>query len=197
MPTIFEDDFNSYSNGELVGQGGWLEEQRKEKVIVQGTTVKEGAKAVEITSGAPGNVSVYKDGALTATGKITIYFRSPNVGVTDFILNLREGGSNKIYIAAWADGNLKYYDGSAWQIIDPYSANIWYSIEIEWRISDHKARYRLEGGSWTGWDFTNLSWSSGVDRVWIQASAGNPCFFDYIAQDPYVPPAGFSKGSIF
>ena len=69
MATIFEDNFNSYNDGNLNGQGGWSGHTGFQ---VQGTVVKEGAKGM-IADMASGQdwAWITKIGTARADGRIT------------------------------------------------------------------------------------------------------------------------------
>ena len=194
MATIFEDDFNSYDDGDLNGQGDWSANAIWD---VQGTIVKEGAKAVKATNGNWYEMS--KDGTARTDGRITFYVRAAQ---TDAHLNclLRQVGAADFAMSLYfnGDGNIQYKDDVGYHTIQAYSADQWYEVEVEWRSSDHKLRYRIDEGDWTDWKATWLNWTTGFDRVWITQYGTGTFYVDYIAENPYAPPAaGRSYGYIF
>lgn len=189
MATIFEDDFNSYDDGDLDGQGGWVRNATYGVLNVQGTTVKEGAKAV--ANAAATYAEYRKSGDNIATGRITFYFRVTSNGSIHFRVN--ESGTGKIFIQVLkGSGKIQYWNGSAYVDIQAIAYDTWICVEIEWRSSDHKARYRIDEGEWTGWDSCVGSWTAlnGI-AIWHYAGVSTPAnvtFFDYIAEYPYAPP---------
>jgi len=195
MATIFEDDFNSYTDGDLNGQGGWSGDTAYD---VQGTIVKEGAKAVEC--GSVVNVGIYKDGTPRNDGRITAYLRRNTNSSGRSYLTIKEGTTICANVRFMDDGNLQVHRNGAWETYLAYSADIWYCIEIEWRSSDHKVRYRVNGGAWTDWGTATNEWVTGLDRVrfdvWDQ-SAGDVGYWDYVAEYPMPPVVGRSFGYIF
>jgi hypothetical protein len=194
MPTIFEDNFNSYNDGDLNGQGGWSKLQGTGTINVQGTIVKEGAKAVSTANTT--NAEYIKDGASPVPdGRIVVYVYPKATNGQEFYFYLKTtAGTNVIATYFANNGKVKYYSGD-WVEYGPYIANAWNCWEIEWRSSDGKARYRLNGGAWTNW-VPRLS-TAYPQRVWVQGWYSGENIFDYIAEYPYVPPAGRSYGYIF
>jgi len=198
MATIFEDDFNSYENGDLVGQGGWLHRAYDTGVIdVQDSVVFEGAKAI-----SAGNTTKYervkKQGTAQADGKITVYMRHTHNDIKT-IFQVMEGETICFNVYLHSDGNITYYNGSFHTLLSGYQTDHWYCIEIEWRSSDHKVRYRIDGGDWSDWVNPWNTWSAGVDRIDVQMEpgVGKYCYLDYIAENPYVPVKPRSHGYIF
>lgn len=182
---IFEDNFNSYNDGDLNGQGGWVYEDIDSKTwSVEGTVVYEGIKAVTESSGR----NYLKDGNLTNDGRITVYLRWSSVATGGPYFTLYEGTSAKIIAAQGQTGAGKfdYYSGG-WVNLGNVSVDTWYCLEIEWRSSDKKVRYRLDGGTWTDWVAPFASWTNGLGRVRISGAVGRTSYVDYIAENPYVP----------
>jgi len=66
--TIFKDDFNSYNNGSINGQGGWVSSGFQ----VQDNVVNEGVKAI---SAEGRSKQAIKEGNSLNDGTITFYVR--------------------------------------------------------------------------------------------------------------------------
>ncbi len=189
MATLFTDDFNSYNDGDLNGQGGW---DASASVDVQGDVVLEGAKAIKIaTAGHYARKTV--DGI--TDGKVTFYARLESGGSNACQIGLQDSSGNwRIVVAigpAADTTNLKYYDGAQWLFIGgegDFTADVYHSIEIEFRSSDHLARYRLDEGTWTDWDTTQTQWTT-VTRLMFYRYGSQTgaalAYFDYIAEEPY------------
>jgi len=197
MATILTDDFNSYNDGDLDGQGDWaISAGSSGDWQVQGIIVKEGTKAAYCTSK---DANFHKQGTLRNDGRITIYWRSSSLSTYTGI-NLMEmvdtTPTHRISVFfGYADGKVEYYDGTFHEI-GSYSANTWICLEIEWRSSDHKARYRVDAGTWTDWDTPRGAWTNGIDIVRIDGQSGADCWCDYIAENPLAVAAGRSYGFI-
>ena len=186
MATILTEDFNSYNDGNLEGQGGWtLRDGTSGQIYIQGTTVKEGAKAADGQGTLDCNDG--KTGSQLSDGRITYYARMGTADKQGCGFYLREGGSTRIQVTFRAGGYIDYYDGSAWHHLKAWAADTWYCVEIEWRSSDKKARYRVDGGTWTDWDTTQTAWTNYLDTVVICSTGADPVvhqYWDHIAENP-------------
>lgn len=207
MATILEDSFNSYNDGDLHGQGSWSGAVSWD---VQGTTVYEGAKAVECADRTANDKLVIKAGNKVTDGRIAIYLRvSANSG--EGVINLCEdtgllgGGSRIRFSLAPRDksGNIRYRNATVWVNIAPYSLNTWHLVECEWRSSDKKARYRVDSGTWTNWDTIQANWTNDIDMVeldWYNGYSGNSAstfYVDYIAENPYLEEEAVANAIFF
>jgi len=193
MATILADNFNSYNNGNLVGQGSWVQYESTGSLNVQGTTVKEGAKAID--NGTAGDHINGKAGTARTAGKITFYglMKSHASWAANRNIQFRctygLWGSPCLILAFYQDGYIKLYDGATGFVnIQTYNDDQYYCIEIEWRSSpDYKYRVRVDGGTWTSW-YAGLggNWTSGLNYVGIDGycDLANKQFIDYIAEEP-------------
>lgn len=157
-----QDGFNTYANGSIIGQGGWTSYANGYNFIVQEGMVFEGTKA--LYNNANGDSVIYKTGISLADGRQTFYVRSDDrsswEGYTHDqagYLNLRvlkEHWNSPVFLAIGfrKDGSVGYYDGSNYRNFATYNDNEWTKLEVEWRSSDKKARYRINDGAWTDWD---------------------------------------------
>jgi len=189
--TILEDDFNSYNDGDLNGQGSWSGSTNWD---IQGVQTYEGIKAIECATGAS---MISKSGTGIDTGRINFYiFVESNAGVgAEF--SLKEGNNSiaEVGIGVADDFiHIKYLDDQAvWTDFDDFTLNDWNLVEVEWRISDKKTRYRLNEGTWTDWVLPYDIFVSYIDKIQIYRYSGEATasvFIDYIAENPYgyVPP---------
>jgi hypothetical protein len=181
MATIFTDNFNSYSDGDLNGQGSWTKVSGL--VSVQGTTVKEGAKGVSVS----GVAQYKKTGTSLNDGRLTVYVKSTGTGPakSQRQLDFFESGTFKFCLGldVYNSADWGYYS-SGWHMLGYYTANAWCCWEVEWRSSDHKVRYRLDGGTWTSWVSPVGSWTSGIDGFAIENIGTETAYWDYIAENP-------------
>jgi len=182
-PTIVTDNFNSYNDGDLNGQGSWTAHAN---IDVQGTEVKEGTKAIRDSNAHTGTEEMKKSGSALADGKLTFYFQIAGSGDHNLSFYLVSGGAANVFMG-FLNGSFRYHNGSAWQTgIFDYTLNAWHSFEIEWRASDDKARFRMDEDTWTDWVTNNGTWTT-LDELWISfyiVASGQTHYIDYIAEDP-------------
>lgn len=157
---IVVDDFNSHTDGSIVGQGGWQSYVNGDHFVVQGDIVFEGTKAVHNNSF--GDSGVGKQGTPRADGQQAVCFRTENRdswgfysadGNVGFRVSQGFNGTTFASVSLKKDGHVAYYDPVADVYSDfaTYNDNEWTLLEIEWRSSDKKARYRVNAGTWTDW----------------------------------------------
>lgn len=172
---IFSDNFNSYTLGALNGQGGWGLTSGT-AYTVENTTVYEGANAVSSGTG-----SIEKNGTAQADGMMTFYVRGP--ALTGGYIFLRQGANKKVWIDINSDvpGFIAYYDNGlgTWANLAPWTTNKWYAVQVQWRSSDHTARFNVNGGTWTNWVNPSLTgaWTTGMDIIQLQDGLGSGGFF--------------------
>jgi len=175
MPTIFTDNFNSYNNGDLNGQGGWSGDTNFQ---VQETTVFEG-KAID---GGNQTKVIEKSGNSVNDGRITFYTKNTSFNFSAFCV-LCEGDTLKTGIGC-RDGDIQIW--GTWTVVKANITSAWYCIELEWRSSDHCVRARVDGGIWTDWEAVSSSWTNGLDKVKLQPYVHSHPYWDYIGRNPYV-----------
>jgi hypothetical protein len=146
----FFEDFNSYTNGDLNGQGGWSGDTRFD---VQGTTVYEGAKAVQV-SGGPANTFISIQKSLTTnlnSVELRVYLRAAQTNLSTGyagILNtagaLIGRGMTSSIATFQAQGQTSANDGT-------YVANTWYLAILQIRETDQYLRFKGGDASFTSW----------------------------------------------
>ena len=158
--TILEEDFNSYTDGSIVGQGSWINRVNGDNFLVQGTLTQEGAKALHNTASADSVVT--KTGTSRTDGKQAVYVRTENRGGWGTYDNgnaqvrISKGNWDSepmVAVSFKKDSNVAYYDpvSDTYANFAAYNDNEWTLLEIEWRASDKTARYRINSGTWTDW----------------------------------------------
>jgi len=192
---IVVDDFNSYTDGSVVGQCGWESYANGDHFLVQGAVVNEGATA--LYNSFIGDHVLGKQGTLVADGKQSICLKSDGragwgdgsgtMGVR-VSKGLNASGAPGLAFASvgfWHDGKVTYYDQGtdAYQQFATYNDNEWTLLEIEWRSSDRTARYRVNSDTWTSWEpFANAASFSGFDYVNVafvnQPSGSGGAYYD-------------------
>ena len=190
MATILIDDFNSYNDGNLHGQGDW---DGNTEFQVQGTTVFKGTKAVEVAHQNAWRI-ITKIGTARTNSRVTVYIRRSSVSANgNLAFYIRDATADRILVME-EEGAISYYDGSKYNKFGDVSNNTWHYIQIEWRTSDKKARYNLDDGEWTDWATPLSAWGDGgLDRLKLghyDTESAPKSLFDYIAEYPYgyVPP---------
>jgi len=191
---IVQDNFNSYTNGSIIGQGNWESYVNGENFIVQETTIFEGYKSLYNNSIADSVIG--KMGIPLASGKQVFYVRTENRSNWGFYLDgnvqvrvskgLWASGAPGLAFASVTfkkNGNVAYYDsvGDVYQNFATYNDNEWTLLEIEWRPSE--ARYRVKDGVWTDWHiFRNSASFTNFDYVGfdfnLSAGSGGGVYFD-------------------
>jgi len=186
-----KDNFDLYALGSVVGQGGWKTYTNYgTNFIVQSTTTSEGVGA--LYNNSIGDAVATKSGSLTTDGVQAVYVRTENRSswnpYTDGNAQVRvskgEWGSSEVFSAVSfkSDGNVAFFDGNSYVNFATYNDNEWTLLEIQWRLNDAKARYRLNQGMWTDWyNIRNKSASSftGFDNVGFDfVGGGGGVYFD-------------------
>lgn len=199
---IVEDNFNSYVNGSVVGQGGWESYANGNNFLVQEDIVFEGSKALYCNVSADSVIG--KQGNLLINGRQIIYVKTENrdswdPGIGDGNVQIRISNSvwgTGIYATFRKDGNVTFYNWSnqTYTNFATYDDETWTALAIEWCLNG-TARYQVSGGTWTSWEsFSNPSSFTGFDHV--SFAFGNPggysgggVYFDTLGSNPVPEPA--------
>ena len=203
MPVV-EDNFNTYANGSIVGQGNWESYVNGNTFVVQNTTVLEGAKA--LYSNASGDSVVGKKGTMLLDGRQVVYVRTENRDSWGFYLDGNAQvriskdlwGSpghgqyrSNISISFKKDGHVAYQTNSGFQDFATYDDNVWTLLEMEWRSSDKTARYRANSETWTNWEpIIRSDLFDGFDYVGFDFQYGDSggVYFDTLGLNPIPEP---------
>ena len=165
MATILTDNFDSYDNGDLNGQGSWSGSTNYD---VEGT-VYVGTKAVQIAPGG-GDVSIEKIGTQLAAGAIKIQMRCSNADSNGPVFYIKEGATNVAHISFIGPTDIRGY-GNPSIVIGSWSVNTWYTISIQWATDPDKlVRFKVDDGAWSDWVEPQAEWTTGPDRVMLYAS---------------------------
>jgi len=194
MATIFTDDFNSYNDGDLNGQGSWSGDTSFD---VQTSVVFEGAKAISCASTSL--VNILKTGTAQTAGVFYCYVRRTASNNGRSFVVLMEGTTIIDYYDINASAQVKSGDGT---VLGSYSADTWFPLAIEWKSSPtHQVRFLKPDLTWGNWTSPSDSdWTTAPDgiRLQVYTQTTSTSYFDYIAENPYTPPAvGRSQAHIF
>ena len=177
LPSLIQENFNSYASGSVVGQYGWFNRANGLPWVVENTVVQEGAKAIyNNNTGADSVITKNNGGNKLADGKQSFYIRTQNrsswdTRATNFQLGIYQGswdGPSRATLGFEKDGSVNYVNGSNDARVNfaTYIDDAWNLVEIEWRSSDARARYRINSGTWTSWiPFTGGASFTGFDTV--------------------------------
>lgn len=185
---VVNDDFNSYNNGDLTGQGGW-ETYSAVPFQVQGSVMYEGAKAISVDCNqANGGSQINFDA--TSTGAQVFYFRCSATSAKGNIFIFDSGSNQGVYVYINdTSGKLQYYDNSSAIDICSISADTWYRLEIAWRVSDNTVRFRVGSSEaapanvqdWTEWDTTYGLSTANLSLLKLRhGNSSGTLYFDYL-----------------
>ena len=198
---IVEDNFNSYSDGSVVGQGSWRNRVNGDNFIVQSTTVLEGAKSLYINV-VSDNVIVKKGTNLT-DGMQTFYVKTEDrnswADYSRIDFKVMAGGWDtgiNCNVSLQWNGNIEYIDENGdYNLFASFLDNEWTKIDVQWRQDDVSARYRVNDELWTDWylfggggSFTGFD-NVGIDFSLLGGSVSGGAYFDMLGDNPITDPA--------
>jgi hypothetical protein len=177
--TILTEDFEPYSTGVLNGQGSWT---GSTDFLVEDTVFNKGLQAVKIEVN-PSDIS--KTGTETADGRLTASMRRSGHGTGSLTLYLLDDTDNQLWAISLQASNLvKIFGNTGWNTVGAYTDNLWAIVEIEWRSSDHKARARVDGGTWTDYFPENSELTTNPSKISLFSNTDNTGYFDAIQENP-------------
>lgn len=202
MATIFEDDFNSYNDGNLNGQGDWAGNAGPQvQAATAGNPEGEGVgKEVKANMASGQDWVIVKVGSATSNGRYVFYYKTNSIVYNDDYLSPIAAAVVMAYVHA-IGSQVRIYNGTDNVIPGTVLANTWHRIEVEWESTTHKIRARLDDNDWSNWlnKWNNVT----PDRMrlnFYSPGGAHAALLDYIAENPYTPPpspAGRSYGYIF
>ena len=142
------DNFDSYSNGSLNGQGSWSGSTGPQ---VQGTVVQAGSKAILVNGNF--NPGVKKSFTAAATGSQVFYMREDSTSSKGFAFHIYgDSGATLLCQFVFVDGNITLYtNGTSATLVTGFTINTWYKGEIEWDGPGDLLRARVNDGAWSSW----------------------------------------------
>lgn len=168
---IILDDFNSYTDGTLDGQGGWT---GSSLYSIQATTTYEGAKAVKFPNPPE---FIDKDITPQTDGIIGFYLRNDNL--TDTRVILTSSGTNRYQIQLDSSGDINF-NGSTAETLGTYTLSTWYYLEIEIDATGNLARGRYDGGTWSSWLVSNTGDYIQIDNIQLFGTSSGVGYYDYL-----------------
>jgi hypothetical protein len=173
------ENFNSYTDGAIVGKNGWFDRESGTFYLVEGDIKQEGEKALSNHSNLSNSIITKNSGTALADGRQSLYVKTENrSGWGDYNrgenvqIGLFQGswdGPSRTAIAFMKDGHVALsYGGVGYVNFDTYIDGTWTLVDIEWRTIDQSARYRVNNGVWTDWTpIVGASSFTGFDTVGI------------------------------
>lgn len=149
MSSITE-NFDSYNNGRLYGQGNWVDGGGAHPELI-----------VVYSGKAKWFDSTHTDGSANGAAKLPFtglksgsisfkYYCSSTSGRTG--IQIKDGSTIVCFIDTGETGAGKVRLGGATNVdFGTYSANTWYLIELEFDVSTQKVRARFNSGTWSSW----------------------------------------------
>lgn len=190
--TIYEQLFNSLTDGDLNGQDSWSASAAYD---VETSVKYEGAKAVQNAhDGTSGTATRIFTGASAGSMYVAVR-KTTNTGTDTSYVMLGSIDGVLVYIRIHTTGNIEYYEGGVgYQTLAAYNANQWYVLHIEWDAAGHTDQYRVrvyDGSSWSAfsaWVATYQSFTE-VDRIMfdIDGSGGTVSYWDTVSDCNPVP----------
>lgn len=189
MPTaFFTDNFNSYPNGDLVGQGGWANGYGTGKGTVGSTQIIEGKSALtpSDTILTIGPLSTLEDGCL-------YWYARPSQTTHDwpfaFGNNVYPAG-NRVFDVTFNSSGKITFNGIENMDLGSYGADTWYFIRVEWAWTsetDNQARVSINNGAWSGWQAGTIGRKPNtVVSLWIGDGGAGVGYMDYFGNSEYI-----------
>jgi len=186
---MLNDNFDSYNDGDLNGQGGW---SGSAVYDVQGAVVKAGTKAVKKDDTGATAYSIEKIGSGEAKSNLVFWARwEAGFWIQHFI---KEGNTDKAVIYFYnpngGDCILLNWKSGDDVLKSGISKGVFYRCEFEWDADTDKIRARAgvsdeEPGDWSEWRDA-YSVFDVIDRFKIHAKGGG--YWDEISEGAPPPP---------
>jgi hypothetical protein len=195
--TIFEDDFDTYANGTLAGQGGWLCDYTTWSVI--GTEYESSPKSIR--DDASSFVSeCHKTGASTTEGSFSFWFKTTDCGYggsrreelvfrfTGYPYGSLPNFNIKSTAETGCEISLSNFGAVEYVAMDTFDS--WTQISFFWKLegADYWYKWRWGANAETAWGqsiYTTGHFPTGFDRIEIYGTygaGGNYFFVDTIEE---------------
>ena len=195
------DNFDSYNDGDLNGQGSW---SGNATFDIQGTTKYEGDKAVTaVVSNDWIDISKSFTSEVAGVQSAKIRCNAQPTGSSGAI-RIHQGAGAEVANVYFAGDRIQIdRSGGNDYILQPYSADTWYEIEIEWDAGrgangEVRARARIAEGTWGSWS----TWATGsnnftaIDKIYLATYADTAYWDDFKEGGASAPPVLDDAGSM-
>jgi hypothetical protein len=192
MAFISTDNFDSYSDGNLTGNSGGTNWSSNWSTTgtgswepqVQASVILGGTKSVAMTPDAASDRGAARSFDAITSGVITVKVRRTSTSTGVMYIALMEGSSIRMKVEMYSTGYFTL-NGTSRNNIETYSADITYTLYIEFDCSTDKARLKVDSGSYSSWfDFGAATTSiDGLRFMSSDATTGVVNYFDDIAPE--------------
>lgn len=121
-------------------------------------------------------------------GELVVWVRNTSNSDTSSV-NVGYGSSYAhLIVQVGSGGNVKYFDGSAYQTLQAYTANTWIKITLNWDKVLHSSQWRMKvnDSAYTSWMSGNGSFTV-LNRITLCGRSSGDTYFDDIS-NMYVAP---------
>lgn len=184
----FSDDFETYTTGDLSGQGNWATSTPYGAWQVSTAETKSGAKAIECNLGYCKNT---KTGTGVANGS-WIFYTYLQLDYVGFWL--KENTSEICRVDVSIPSNVRFFGGAGWYDTGwSVSADDWQPIQIEWNSTTNECRIKYATSTesvWSPWlaSYSSFSEINGVD-IFHTGTADYTRIVDFISDEFFVETA--------
>ena len=179
------DNFDSYNDGDLNGQGGWSGPANYD---VQGVTTYGGTTKAVHTIASGGTTVIEKSVTKVVDGS-QIAFHNPH---TDFagkgtFIQFYEGADFISNVGFDAGNIYLYWDDSGRQSdkIGEYDLYTWYKVEVEWNATANQVRARIDDGTWSDWKSSDAF--GGIDTISMAETQAEGYWDEFESQPSPIP----------
>jgi hypothetical protein len=146
---LFFEDFNSYSNGNLTGQGGWSGDTIFQ---IEDSVVFEGTKAVKVSGGTLGAKNVRKalPSGMPNSLELIARLRCGQINLHTCYVGPEAGSGNNIVNTHASVDGIWYSNGNSSGADGAYAKDIWYRIQLCIRLSNQGGK--IYGTSWSAYN---------------------------------------------
>lgn len=171
------DNFDSYTDGDLNGQGSW---SGNAAFDVQGTVVQAGAKAISCATG--GDITVSKSFTATASDSQVFYMRTnttSRTSATDFYTGVTLVAS-LVFSPTLAD-DIRLNTTAASTILASLLADTWYKVEVQWDAAlgtNGQLRARVDDGTWSAYQEATADFTTIDTLKMLSDMSATTCYWD-------------------
>lgn len=184
-----DENFDSYSPGDLSGQGDW--ETGGVSCLVSDGQFFTSPNSAKTLSSA--NCNNFKDFSAEVSGSQRFYFyqSSSSANYNGFTFRIRESATDKITFSAYKKSAVLgeiWLSGIGGSNKD-YDLDVWNEVLVEWQFPN-QVRYNLNDSGFTSWFSAGVSWTA-LDRVYFANWQNAGWTFDIYFDELGYPPVGF------
>lgn len=137
------DNFDSYSTGNLTGQGSW---SGSSSFQVENSVSQTSPNAV---ADSDQSSNITKSFTLHSSGTQIYWGRATDVTTANlWTVKLTDAGSN-VTDTRTNNGNVEYYASGGFHTLGAVSANTWWQINVKWDAATGFCQYSINGGTYT------------------------------------------------